>query len=45
MIPWKALKRLLEMQGISLGFEDLQLLYRKLMDKGDPESVHYKQAL
>lgn len=45
MIPWKALKRLLEMQGIVLGYEDSQNLYRKIKVQGDPESVQYKNAL
>ena len=44
-MPWKALKRLLEMQGIALGFEDSQQLYRQIKVKGDVETVNYKQAL
>ena len=44
-MPWKALKRLLELQGISLGADDYSKLHRKIMVKGDHETVHYKDAL
>ena len=44
-MPWKALKRLLEMQGISLGFEDSKNLHRLIKVKGDNEMVSYKDAL
>ena len=44
-MPWKALKRLLEMQGILLGFEDSQKLQRMIKVKGDNDMVNYKEAL
>ena len=44
-MPWKAFKRLLEMQEISLGFEDSQKLHRLIKVKGDPEMISYKEAL
>lgn len=44
-MPWKALKRLIEMQGITLSQNDAQKLYRLLIVKGDAEMVNYKEAL
>ena len=44
-MPWKAFKRLLEMQGISLGFEDSTKLHRIIKFKGDQDMVMYKEAL
>ena len=44
-MPWKALKRLIEMQGITLSQDDAHKLYRLLMVKGDAEMVNYKEAL
>ena len=44
-MPWKAFKRVLEMQGIVLGLEDSQKLFRLIQVKGDAEMINYKQAL
>ena len=44
-MPWKALKRLFEMQGIVLGYEDSTKLHRLIKVKGDNDMVNYKDAL
>ena len=44
-MPWKALKKLLEMKGIRLAHEDGEKLHRQLRVKGDNELVSYKEAL
>ena len=44
-MPWKALQRLFEMQGIKLSFDDSQKLQRLIKVKGDNDMVHYKEAL
>ena len=44
-MPWKALQRLFEMQGIKLGHEDSQKLQRLIKVKGDNDMVHYKESL
>ena len=44
-MPWKAMKHLLENNGMCLGFEDSQKLLRLIMVKGDATMVRYKEAL
>ena len=44
-MPWKALKKLLEMKGIKLAHEDGEKLHRQLRVKGDNDIVSYKEAL
>ena len=44
-MPWKALKKLLEMKGIRLAHEDGEKLHRQLRVKGDNDIVSYKEAL
>lgn len=45
-MAWQALKRLLELRGVILGFEDAQKLKVKTRVKGaDADLVNYKEAL
>ena len=44
-MPWKAFKRLLDMQGINMGLEDSTKLHRIIKVKGDQDMVMYKEAL
>ena len=44
-MPWTALKRLMEMQGITMGFESATKLHRLIKVKGNHEMVNYKEAL